>query len=125
MIARPYDRVQDTTTSTGTGGVVLDNAPPTGMQAFAARYTVGDLVPYTIQDQASGLWEVGICQLVTTNSISRSAVNVLDGSSGKGVLVNFTAGTKGVFATLPAQHVANLLRSCGIQAAMAGRYFFG
>jgi hypothetical protein len=53
-----YDRVQETTTTTGTGSVTLAGAV-TGYQTFAA---VGDgnTTYYCIADQGGANWEVGI-----------------------------------------------------------------
>jgi hypothetical protein len=64
---------------------------------------VGDLVPYCIAHQSANEWEVGKGILVTSTTISRSAGDVESGSSGAGVLVNFSAGTKDVFSPLTAE----------------------
>lgn len=95
------DRVQDTTTSTGTGTITLAGSPPAGRQAFASEFAVGDLVCYCISAQGSGTeWEVGIGVLATSTTLTRSAGNVIDSSAGAGTLVSFSAGTKDVFCTM-------------------------
>jgi hypothetical protein len=92
------DRVQETTTTTGTGTVTLAGAV-TGYQTFAA---VGDgnSTYYTIAGQTSSEWEVGI-GTYTASGTTLSRTTVLS-SSNSGSLVNFSAGTKNVFVTYPA-----------------------
>jgi len=92
------DRVQETTTTTGTGTVTLAGAV-TGYQTFAA---VGDgnSTYYTIAGQTGSEWEVGI-GTYTTSGTTLSRTTVLS-SSNSGSLVNFSAGTKNVFVTYPA-----------------------
>lgn len=92
------DRVKDTTTSTGTGNVTLSGTAPTGYQTFANAYpTLGTPFLYCIAGGAE--WETGTGYLSASTTLVRDA-NVFDGSSGPGVLVNFSAGTKDVFVTI-------------------------
>jgi hypothetical protein len=90
------DRVQETTTTTGTGTVTLAGAA-TGFQTFAA---VGDgnSTYYTISGGAE--WEVGI-GTYTASGTTLSRTTVIS-SSNSGSLVTFSAGTKNVFVTYPA-----------------------
>lgn len=90
------DRVQETTTTTGTGAVTLAGAT-NGYQTFAA---VGDgnSTYYTIAGISE--WEVGI-GTYTASGTTLSRTTVLS-SSNSGSLVNFSAGTKNVFVTYPA-----------------------
>jgi hypothetical protein len=92
------DRVQETTTTTGTGTVALLGAS-VGYQSFSA---VGDgnTTYYTIAGQTTSEWEVGI-GTYTASGTTLSRTTVLS-SSNSGSLVNFTAGTKNVFVTYPA-----------------------
>lgn len=93
------DRVQETTVSTGTGTVTLAGAV-TGFQSFAAVGN-GNSTYYTIADQSGSDWEVGIGTYTSSGTtLSRSTVL---SSSNSGNLVNFGAGTKSVFVTLPAE----------------------
>jgi hypothetical protein len=93
------DRVQETTVSTGTGTVTLAGAV-TGFQSFAAVGN-GNSTYYTIADQSGSDWEVGIGTYTSSGTtLSRSTVL---SSSNSGNLVNFSAGTKSVFVTLPAE----------------------
>lgn len=96
------DRVQDTTTSTGTGAIALDNAPPTGYQSFAVIGN-GNTTYYTIVGGSE--WEVGVG---TYNSTGPSLVrDTVLSSSNSNSLVNFSAGTKQVFVTYPAEKSVN------------------
>jgi len=91
------DRVQETTTSTGTGSVTLAGAV-IGYQSFAVIGN-GNTTYYTIADQGGANWEVGIGTYSTTGpTLARTTVL---SSSNSGSLVPFTAGTKTVFVTYP------------------------
>ena len=93
------DRVQETTTTTGTGTVTLAGAA-TGYQSFAAIGD-GNSTYYTIAGQSGSEWEVGIGTYTASGTtLSRTTVIA---SSNSGSLVNFSAGTKNVFCTLPAE----------------------
>ena len=91
------DRIKETTTSTGTGTVTLAGAA-TGFQSFAA---VGDgnTTYYTIAGGSE--WEVGIGTY--TSSGTTLSRDVILESSNSGSAVNFSAGTKEVFVTYPAE----------------------
>jgi hypothetical protein len=92
------DRVQETTTTTGTGTVTLAGAV-TGFQSFAAIGN-GNTTFYSIADQAGSQWEVGV-GTYTSSGTTLSRDTVLS-SSNSGSLVNFSAGAKNVFVTFPA-----------------------
>ena len=106
------DRVQETTTTTGTGTVTLAGAV-TGFQSFSV---VGDgnTTFYTIADQSGSNWEVGI-GTYTASGTTLSRTTVLS-SSNSGSLVNFGAGTKAVFVTYPASKAVYGVN--GVTAAM-------
>ena len=104
---RAYDRVKDSTTTTGTGAITLSGTAPTGFQTFASRYALGDQLMYCITDSTSGRWEVGEGYLTASTTLVRDSV--ADGSSGPGVFVNFTAGTKDVFVTIAAHFVMDAM----------------
>jgi hypothetical protein len=90
------DRVRETSTTTGTGTITLAGAVY-GYQSFAAIGN-GNATYYTIYDQTSGDWEVGI-GTYTTSGTALSRTTVLS-SSNAGALVNFT-GAVDVFLTYP------------------------
>jgi hypothetical protein len=94
------DRVRETTTTTSTGAVTLGGAY-TGFQTFSAAIGNANNTYYTIANIATGEWEVGIgTYTLSTNTLSRDTVL---SSSNAGSLVVFTAGTKDVFVTQPAE----------------------
>jgi hypothetical protein len=91
------DRVRETTTTVGTGAISLAGAV-TGYQAFS---TIGNTntTYYTIAGGSQ--WEVGIGTYSSSgNTLARTTVLA---SSNSNSLVNFTAGTKDVFVTQPAE----------------------
>jgi hypothetical protein len=94
------DRALETTTTTGTGSVTLLGAS-LGYQSFAAVGN-GNTTYYTIADLGGANWEVGIGTYSTTGpTLARTTVLA---SSNAGALVDFTAGTKNVFITQPAEN---------------------
>lgn len=106
------DRVQETTTTTGTGSVTLAGAV-LGFQSFAVIGN-GNTTFYTIADQGGANWEVGIGTYSTTGP-TLARTTVLSSSNG-GSLVNFTAGTKTVFVTYPSEQSVNLDASGNVSA---------
>lgn len=99
------DRVKETTTTTGTGTVTLLGAS-TGFQSFSAIGNTNTTY-YTIAGQSGSEWEVGIGTY--TSSGTTLARTTVIASSNAGALVNFSAGTKDVFVTYPAEFTANAL----------------
>jgi hypothetical protein len=92
------DRVNETTTTAGTGTVTLAGAQ-TGYQSFAAIGNANTTY-YAIVHQTANEWEVGIGTY--TSSGTTLARNTVLSSSNGGSLVNFSAGTKSVFCDYPA-----------------------
>lgn len=97
------DRVKETTTTTGTGTVTLLGAS-TGFQSFAAIGNTNTTY-YTIAGQTTSEWEVGI-GTYTLSGTTLARTTVIS-SSNSGSLVSFSAGTKDVFVTYPAEYSAN------------------
>ena len=97
------DRVQDTTTTTGTGTVTLANTPPTGFQSFGTAIGNGNTTYYAIIGGSQ--WEVGI-GVYTAVGTSLSRDTVLSSSTGTS-LINFSAGEKTVFVTYPSERSVN------------------
>jgi hypothetical protein len=91
------DRVQETSTTTGTGTFTLAGAV-TGFQSFSAIGD-GNTTYYAIVGGAE--WEVGLGTY--TSSGTTLARNTILESSNGGTAVNFSAGTKNVFVTYPAE----------------------
>jgi len=101
------DRVKETTVSTGTGAVVLGGAS-TGYQSFSVIGD-GNTTYYTITDGTS--WEVGI-GTYTASTLSLSRDTILE-SSNSGNAVNWGAGVKDVFCTMPAEKAMSVDGSTG------------
>ena len=93
------DRVRETTTTQGTGTVTLGGAA-TGFQSFSVIGD-GNTTFYTIQLANTNEWEVGI-GTYTSSGTTLSRDTILE-SSNSGSAVNFSAGTKDVFVTYPAE----------------------
>lgn len=91
------DRVQETTTTTGTGTITLAGAV-TGFQSFSVIGN-GNTTYYTISGGSE--WEVGI-GTYTSSGTTLSRDTILE-SSNSGSAVNFSAGSKAVFCTYPAE----------------------
>ncbi len=95
------DRVQETTTTIGTGAVTLAGAV-TGYRTFGSQMANGDTCFYLIVDPATGAWETGVGTWSTGGSLARTTV--LDNSAGTAPsAVSFAAGTKNVMMTQPAK----------------------
>ncbi len=93
------DRVKETSTTTGTGSVTLSGAP-SGFQTFNVGIGNGNQCYYAIVGVAvPSEWEVGI-GTYTASGTTLSRDTVLRSSTGS--KVSFSAGTKEVFVTYPA-----------------------
>lgn len=104
-LPRLYDRIRDTSTTTGTGTFTVSGTPPTKYHTFSDRYLVNDQVPYLIVSRVLAEWEVGQGTYLGGNQIRRDTA--IDGSSGTGVKVNFSAGTKDVLVVAPSTMAGN------------------
>lgn len=98
------DRVKETSTTTGTGTLNLNGAV-TKFRTFVAGIGTSNQCYYSIVHQTVSEWEVGIGTVTdaTPDTLSRTTVIA---SSNAGALVNFSAGTKDAFVTIPALAVA-------------------
>jgi hypothetical protein len=93
------DRVKETSTTTGTGAMALAGAA-VGFITFATGIANNNTTYYTIHNQGTNEWEVGLGTLDGT-SANLTRTTVITSSSG-GTAINFNTGTKDVFCTLPA-----------------------
>ena len=94
------DRVKETSTTTGTGTFDLAGAE-TGFESFVSGVGNGNQTYYAISNDGTNEFEVGIGTVTdaATDTLSRDTII---SSSNSDALVNFSAGTKTVFCTLPA-----------------------
>lgn len=99
MAHRILDRVQETTTSTGTGALVLAGAVAKMLGFSAAGFTNGDTAWLLIEhtDDAINEWEICL-GTYSAGSITRAAP--LKSSTGSAVA--FSAGTKRISVVAPA-----------------------
>lgn len=92
------DRVKETSTTTGTGSMTLAGAV-TGYRTWSgAGFANNDTGYYCIEHQSANEWEVGLGTWTTGGVLVRTTP--LAGSAA--TPVNFTAGTKHVFNSVPA-----------------------
>jgi hypothetical protein len=111
------DRVRDTTTSTGTGALTVSGSAPSGYNTFSNVASTSDTFYYAIQHQAASEWEVGLGTYSSANTISRTTVY---SSSNSGSAVNFSAGTKDIFITLPASRTVQRDNAGNITGLVVG-----
>ena len=93
------DRVKVTSTTTGTGAMALGSAV-TGFETFAAGIGNNNTTYYCIFNQGTSEFEVGLGTL-DASSANLTRTTVIS-SSNSDSAVDFSAGTKDVFCTLPA-----------------------
>ena len=94
------DRVKETTTSTGTGTINLNGAG-SGFETFVTGIGDGNETFYCIAHRSLSEFEVGRGTL--NGSSSTLTRNTILSSSNSDSAVDFSAGTKEVFCTLPAK----------------------
>ena len=112
MTWQTFDRVKETTTTTGTGALTLAGAM-SGFQSFASTCTVGDTFYYGLQavdsnGNANGVWEVGVGTYSAASTLTRSSVLA---SSNAGAAVTLPTGTAQVWIDMPAVALAALASS--------------
>jgi hypothetical protein len=99
-----FDRVKETSTTTGTGTLTLAGA----VSNFQAFSVVGDgnTCYYAIVHRTIAEWEVGV-GTYTASGTTLARTSVL-ASSNSGLVVTLQAGTKDVFITAPATLLSNI-----------------
>lgn len=107
------DRVQENSTTSGTGTLTLSGAVP-GFQSFAVIGN-GNTTYYTIYDNIAQVWEVGI-GTYTSSGTTLSRDTVLSNSSGTTSPLNLAGNTVSVFVTYPAEKSVNLNASGNVTA---------
>ena len=94
-------RVKETSTTTGTGTLNLAGAEQ-GYESFVSGIGTTNTTFYAIENNSAGEFEVGIGTVTdaSPDTLSRDTVISSSNSDNK---VDFSAGTKNVFCTLPAK----------------------
>lgn len=98
-----YNRVQETTTTSGTGSITLLGAV-SGFQSFAVVGN-GNTTYYTITDGAQ--WEVGI-GTYSTSGPTLARTTVLSSSAGGTTKITLSGGLAQVFVAYPSEKSVNL-----------------
>jgi hypothetical protein len=108
-----YDRVQETTTTAGTGSITLLGAAA-GFQSFAVVGN-GNTTFYTITDGSA--WEVGI-GTYSTSGPTLARTTVLSNSNGNtsSITLSVSPNIKQVFITYPSEKSVNLDNSGNVTA---------
>jgi hypothetical protein len=96
------DRVKETTTTAGTGTITLAGAA-TGFQSFAVIGD-GNTTFYTIASQTGNEWEVGVGTYATSGTTLARTTVLSNSSATQPSALSFSAGTKDVFVTYPAEY---------------------
>jgi hypothetical protein len=94
------NRVRETTSTTGTGAVTFAGAVD-GFQTFAAGIGNSNTTYYAISLNSANEWEVGLGTL-NGDSSTLTRTTVLE-SSNSDSAVDFAAGSKEIFCTLPSE----------------------
>jgi hypothetical protein len=113
------NRVKETTTTTGTGAVTLAGAS-TGFQSFAAIGNTNTTY-YTIAGQTGNEWEVGIGTYSTTGPTLTRTTVLSNSSATQPSALSFSAGTKDVFVSYPAEY--SVTNTPGTQNILDQAYF--
>ena len=95
------DRVKESSTTSGTGTINLDGASQDFI-TFVAGVGTTNTTYYCISETGTDNFEVGIGTVTDATPDTLSRDTVISSSNGD-ALVNFSAGTKNVFCTLPAK----------------------
>jgi len=99
------DRVQETTTTSGTGTLTLNGAVP-GFQSFT---TIGNNTTfYTIYDNIAQAWEVGLGTVTTGSPNQLARTTVLSNSNGTTTAIPLVGNSSSVFVTYPSEKSVNL-----------------
>ena len=109
------DRVQETTTTSGTGTLSLAGAVP-GFQTFVSGIGSGNTTFYTIYDQTAQVWEVGIGTVTSGSPATLSRTTVLSNSSGNTSPISLAGNSASVFCVYPAEKSVNLDASGNVTA---------
>tara|TARA_B100000513_G_scaffold178955_1_gene96802 strand:+ start:476 stop:2128 length:1653 start_codon:yes stop_codon:yes gene_type:complete len=115
------DRVKETTTSTGTGTINLGGAE-TGFETFVAGIGNSNTTYYCIQAQGGSAFEIGVGTVTDASPDTLSRTTIISSSNGDAA-VDFGAGSKDVFCTLPASKA--VIEDNSTNADIAGNLTIG
>lgn len=104
-----YDRIKETTTTTGTGNITLGGAV-TNYRSFSSVVSSGATCNYVIENTTAAEWECGIGTMSGTSTLVRTTVTA---SSNNNSAVNFSSGTKNIWIDATANYLNSLSASVG------------
>jgi hypothetical protein len=113
------NRVKETTTTAGTGAVTLLGAS-TGYQSFAVIGNANTTY-YTIAGQTGNEWEVGIGTYNSSGTTLTRTTVLSNSSATQPSALSFSAGTKDVFVSYPAEY--SVTNTPGTQNILDQAYF--
>ena len=105
------DRVKETTTTTGTGTISLAGAEA-GFESFVSAIGNSNTTYYAIAHQTANEFEIGIGTVTDASPDTLSRTTIIS-STNSDAAVDFSAGTKDVFCTLPASKAVFFDESSG------------
>lgn len=108
MALKYFDRVRETSITTGTGDITVTGAVAS-FESFGSVLSVSDTFYYCFSDRV-GNWEVGLGTYTATNTIQRTTVYA---SSNNNLAVDFAAGMKDVILTVPSKFFTDYMASEG------------
>lgn len=109
------DRVEQTTTTTGTGDLTLI-APVSNYQPFSTPFALNQRVSYVIEDSVNNVWEAGVGYLSASGIFVRETITA--NSSGTTVALSLASGTKRIF-NAPTANSLNFAQKKGTDVASA------
>ena len=115
------DRVKESSTTSGTGTLNLAGVV-TGFEGFVAGIGTTNTTSYSIFEQGTTNWEVGVGTVTDATPDTLSRTTIIS-SSNSDSAVNFLGGTLDVFCTLPASkavYLDNSTPAVPVGAASAG-----
>jgi len=102
------DRVNETSTSVGTSQTTWTLAgAQSGYVSFDSGIGTGNTTYYTIHNQGTDEWEVGLGTLSSSTNLQRTTI--ISNSNGNTSPVDFQSGTKSVFCTYPASKTIDMI----------------
>ena len=96
------DRVQETSTTSGTGTLNLAGAV-SGFQTFVSGIGSGNTTYYVISDPTAFVWEVGIGTVTSGSPATLSRTTILSNSSGTTSPISLAGNQVNVFCSYPAE----------------------
>lgn len=100
------DRAKELTTAEGAGDMALDSVASGYVSLPTGTFY------YCVTSLEADEWEVGVGHLATYPSRRLVRDSVLSNSSGGTSNINFSAGSKEVFSTIPAQVLTEIMDAC-------------